>query len=120
MFLKKANFFENLTPIALEPEAEPMKDQALQAKPQFRAGFFTKFAWPTSMILTSLLTRVSPARFFTSSPFQKMPALPSKTPIATFLTDIETKITKNTKTQEIRRPSKFHHIDFQHKNPNFN
>lgn len=40
MFLKKANFFENLSPISLEPKAEPMKYQALQAKRQFRAGFF--------------------------------------------------------------------------------
>jgi hypothetical protein len=44
MFLKKANFFENLTPISLKPEAESMKYQALQAKRPFRAEFFTKFA----------------------------------------------------------------------------
>lgn len=40
MFLKKANFFENLTPISLEPAAEPLKYQALQAKRPFRAEFF--------------------------------------------------------------------------------
>jgi len=44
MFLKKANFFENLTPFSLQPEAEPMKYQTLQAKPQFRTEFFTKCA----------------------------------------------------------------------------
>ena len=97
MFLKKANFFENLIPLSLEPEAEPMKYQTLQAKRQFRAGFFTKFAWPTNMILTSPLTRVSPARFFAASPFLKMPVLPLKTPVTTFLTNIETQITNNTK-----------------------
>jgi hypothetical protein len=90
MFLKKAIFFENLTLLSLKPAAEPMKDQALQAKPQFRAGFFTKFAWPTSMILTSPTMRISSARFFASNPFQKMPVLPSKTPATAFLTDIET------------------------------
>jgi hypothetical protein len=90
MFLKKANFFENLMPLALEPEAESMKYQALQAKRRFRTGFFTKFAWPTSMILTSNILRVSPARFFASNPFQKMLVLPFKTPATTFLTDIET------------------------------
>jgi len=119
MFLKKANFFENLIPLSLEPEAEPMKYQTLQAKRQFRAGFFTKFAWPTNMILTSPLTRVSPARFFASNPFQKMPVLPLKTPATTFSTDIETQITNNIKKHKIRRHSKFRHSDFQHKNSNF-
>jgi hypothetical protein len=111
MFLKKANFFENLTPLSLEPEAEPMKNQAWQAKPQFRAGFFTKFASPTM--------RVSPARFFASNPFQEMPVLPFKTPATTFLTDIETKFTNNTKKHKIWHRSKFRHSDFQHKNQNF-
>jgi hypothetical protein len=119
MFLKKANFFENLIPLALEPAAEPMKDQAWQAKPQFRAGFFTKFASPTSMILTSPTMRVSPARFFASNPFQEMPVLPFKTPATTFLTDIETKFTNNTKKHKIWHRSKFRHSDFQHKNQNF-
>jgi hypothetical protein len=32
MFLKKANFFENLTLLSLKPEVEPMKDQVLQTK----------------------------------------------------------------------------------------
>ena len=40
MFLQKAIFFENLIPLALEPAAEPMKYQALQAKRQFRAEKF--------------------------------------------------------------------------------
>jgi hypothetical protein len=37
--LEKSNFFENLIPLALEPAAEPMKNQASQAKRSFRAEF---------------------------------------------------------------------------------
>ena len=38
--LEKSKFFENLIPISLEPEAEPMKYQTLQAKRQFRTEQF--------------------------------------------------------------------------------
>ena len=40
MFLKKANFFENLTLIALESEAEPMKHQVFAGKTTVSAPNF--------------------------------------------------------------------------------
>jgi len=51
--------------------------------------------------------------------FKKYPFYRLECPLQRFLTDIETQITKNTKTQKIRHHSKFCNIDFQHKKTNF-
>jgi len=72
----------------------------LQAKRQFRAEIFYQIRMTNEHDFPSPLTRVSPARFFASNPFQKMAVLSLRTPAAPFLTDIETQIYQKHKNAE--------------------